>query len=102
MQEFFSGKIKEFWSGSIIGFLAGVNLLFNGPVTWSDYVLVYTVKFFAVILFSLASGIMTVIAKDLYTHILRPWFVRRMKRRKEKRALSLKKKAHDVEKELED
>ena len=85
MQEFFSGKIKEFWSGSLIGFIAGINLLFNGPVTWSDYVLVYTVKFFAVILFSLASGIMTVAAKDFYTHIIRPWSVRWMKRRKEKR-----------------
>jgi nicotinamide riboside transporter PnuC len=98
MQEFFSGKIKEFWSGSLIGFIAGVNLLFNGPVTWSDYVLVYTVKFFAVILFSLASGIMTVAAKDFYTHIIRPWSVRWMRNRKEKKEM----KAHDVEKELED
>ena len=85
MQEFFSGKIKEFWSGSLIGFIAGINLLFNGPVTWSDYVLVYTVKFFAVILFSLASGIMTVAAKDFYTHFVRPWLIGWMKRRKEKR-----------------
>lgn len=98
MHEFFSGKIKEFWSGSLIGFIAGVNLLFNGPVTWSDYVLVYTVKFFAVILFSLASGIMTVAAKDFYTHIIRPWSVRWMRNRKEKKEM----KANDVEKELED
>ena len=100
MQEFFSGKLKEFYSGSIIGFLAGINLLFNGPVTWSDYVLVYTIKFFAVILFSLASGIVTVAAKDFYTHIIKPWLMGKMKRRKEKRAS--KEKAHDVEKELED
>lgn len=84
MHEFFSGRLKEFYSGSIIGFLAGINLLFDGPVTWSDYVLVYTVKFFAVILFSLASGIMTVAAKDFYTHIIKPWLVGRMKRRKAK------------------
>lgn len=72
MHDFFSGKIKEFWSGSIIGFIAGIKLLFNGPVTWSDYVLVYTVKFFAVILFSLASGIMTVVAKDVYNEYIGP------------------------------
>jgi len=72
MHDFFSGKIKEFWSGSLIGFIAGINLLFDGPVTWSDYVLVYTIKFFAVILFSLASGIMTVVAKDLYSQYIGP------------------------------
>ncbi len=72
MHDFFSGKIKEFWSGSIIGFIAGIKLLFNGPVTWGDYVLVYTVKFFAVILFSLASGVMTVVAKDVYSEYIGP------------------------------
>lgn len=85
MHEFFSGRLKEFYTGSIIGFLAGINLLFNGSVTWSDYVLVYTIKFFAVILFSLASGIMTVAAKDFYSHIIKPWLVGRLKRRKAKK-----------------
>ena len=53
MQEFINGKAKEFWSGSIIGFIAGVKFLFNGPMDWGSLVLQYTIKFIAVGVFAL-------------------------------------------------
>ena len=53
MQEFINGKVKEFWSGSIIGFIAGVKFLFTGPMDWGSLVLQYTIKFIAVCVFAL-------------------------------------------------
>lgn len=72
MHEFFAGRFKEFWSGSAIGFIAGIKLLFTGPDTWGDYILVYTLKYFGIILFSLTSGVMTVLAKDFYEGVIKP------------------------------
>jgi len=68
MQEFINGKVKEFWSGSIIGFIAGVKFLFNGPMDWGSLVLQYTIKFLAVCVFAFMSGIFTVMAKDFYDY----------------------------------
>lgn len=79
MHEFFNGKFKEFWSGSIIGFVAGVKLLFADPTTWGGYVLAYTLKYFAVILFSLTSGVMTVFAKDVYDGWIKPKLFKKKK-----------------------
>ncbi len=68
MQEFINGKVKEFWSGSIIGFIAGVKFLFTGPMDWGSLVLQYTIKFIAVCVFAFMSGLFTVMAKDFYDH----------------------------------
>lgn len=80
MHEFFSGKLKEFWSGSIIGFIAGFNLLWDSPVTWGDYFLAYTIKFVGVIVFSLTSGVLTVLAKDLYQYKIKRLIFRKKKK----------------------
>ena len=68
MQEFINGKVKEFWSGSIIGFIAGFKFLFNGPMDWDSLVRQYTLKFVAVCVFAFMSGLFTVMAKDFYDH----------------------------------
>jgi len=68
MQEFINGKVKEFWSGSIIGFIAGVKFLFTGPMDWGSLVLQYTIKFVRVCAFAFMSGLFTVMAKDFYDH----------------------------------
>ena len=68
MGEFINGKVKEFWSGSIIGFIAGIKFLFTEPLGWGDLVIQYSLKFIAVCLFAFVSGIFTVLAKDFYEH----------------------------------
>ena len=68
MQEFINGKVKEFWSGSMIGFIAGVKFLFTGPMDWGSLVLQYTLKFVAVCVFAFMSGLFTVMANAFYDH----------------------------------
>ena len=79
MQEFINGKVKEFWSGSIVGFIAGIKFLFNGENNWGNLVLQYTVKFFAVCIFAFMSGLFTVIAKDFYDHKVKNWLFKKKK-----------------------
>ncbi|NBO23263.1 hypothetical protein EBU94_08005 [bacterium] len=67
MQELFIGKAKEWAIGCILGFIASINLLFDAPNNAGNIVLIYTVKFFGVIIFSFISGLFTVMAKDYYT-----------------------------------
>ena len=67
MQDLFIGKAKEWIIGGVLGFIAGINLLWDAPNNAGNIVLIYTVKFFGVIIFSFISGLFTVMAKDFYT-----------------------------------
>ena len=72
MQEFFSGKVKEFYGGTVVGFITGWHFLFAGPLGWGDLVIQYVLKFLATIIFAFVSGIMTVLAKDFYVSVIKP------------------------------
>lgn len=82
MQEFFKGKIQEFWAGSVVGLIAGIKFLsadlFGGIGLEA---LEYLIRFIAVIIFSLTSGIMTVVAKDVATHLILPWLKKKYKQK---------------------
>lgn len=79
MQEFFRGKLQEFYAGSVIGFIAGLKFLFADPGSGIGVVAQYTIKFVAVVIFSFTSGIMTVLAKDIYTYQISPWLKKKFK-----------------------
>lgn len=49
---FLTEKLKSFGQVVSLAFLQGSIFYLMAPVTWGDYVLVYTIQFFAVILFS--------------------------------------------------
>lgn len=80
MQDFVRGKLQEFYAGSVIGFIAGLKFLFTDPVSPIGLVAQYTIKFVAVVIFSFTSGIMTVLAKDIYTGYIQPWVNKKLKR----------------------
>ena len=77
MEELFREKAKVFWSGSIVGWLAGAKFLFAGPHTWGDIVIEYTAKFVATCIFAFASGIFTVFAHDAYKEWIKPKFFKK-------------------------
>ena len=80
MQDYFRGKLQEFFAGSAIGFIAGLKFLFADTGSGIGLVAQYTIKFIAVVIFSFTSGIMTVLAKDIYTHWLAPLLKKKFKK----------------------
>jgi len=72
MRELFGEKVKVFWSGTIIGWVAGFNILFDAPRTWDSLVIEYTLKFCATCIFAFTSGVLTVLAKDFYDSVIKP------------------------------
>ena len=72
MRELFGEKVKVFWSGTIIGWIAGFNFLFDAPRTWDSLVIEYSLKFVATCVFAFMSGLFTVLAKDFYDGVIKP------------------------------
>tara|TARA_R110000868_G_scaffold29391_1_gene109251 strand:+ start:439 stop:696 length:258 start_codon:yes stop_codon:yes gene_type:complete len=68
MDNLFQEKIKLFIGGSSVGCFAGIRLLFGSNHIGGDLVLEYFAKFVGTIILAFMSGLVTVVAHDLYKH----------------------------------